>query len=200
MQEPKITIVTPSFNQGQFLEAAIQSVLSQNYPNLEYIIIDGGSSDSSVSIIKKYESRLAYWSSEPDGGQYHAINKGFARATGEIMGWLNSDDLLFPWALRVVGAIMSDQPEVEWLSTLQPASVDAEGYLNRLSYFRGFSREAFLDGRYLPSTCPSPFGWIQQESTFWRTGLWRRSGGLNASEFDLAGDFDLWARFFATTQ
>jgi glycosyltransferase involved in cell wall biosynthesis len=89
---PKISIITPSFNQAQFLEEAISSVLNQNYPNLEFIIIDGGSTDGRVEIIKKYEKYLAYWVSEKNEGQADALNKGFARATGDIIGWLNSDD------------------------------------------------------------------------------------------------------------
>lgn len=89
---PKISIVTPSFNQGQFIEETIRSVLLQGYPNLEYLIVDGGSSDQTVSIIKKYEDCLCWWVSERDGGQSNAINKGFSRATGEIIAWLNSDD------------------------------------------------------------------------------------------------------------
>ena len=99
---PKISTVTPSFNQGKFLEKTILSVLEQGYPNLEYIIIDGGSSDESVDIIKKYADRLNYWVSEADRGQSHAINKGFERATGEIFGWLNSDDWYHPGALQAV--------------------------------------------------------------------------------------------------
>lgn len=89
---PKVSIVTPSYNQDKFIEEAIVSVLSQNYPNLEYIVIDGGSTDNSIAIIKAYEKHLTYWVSEPDKGQGHALNKGFACATGEIFGWLNSDD------------------------------------------------------------------------------------------------------------
>src|SRR5712672_634542 len=112
---PKISLVTPSFNQGSFLEETIRSVLDQNYPNLEYVVIDGGSTDGSVEIIKKYERRLTWWISAPDGGQYEAINKGFARTTGEIMAWLNADDKYLPWTLSVVGDLMSTLPQVEWL-------------------------------------------------------------------------------------
>jgi glycosyltransferase involved in cell wall biosynthesis len=104
---PRITIVTPSFNQGQFLEETIRSVLLQGYPNLEYIVVDGGSTDTSVSIIRKYEPWLAHWVSEKDRGQSHAINKGFAEATGDILAWLNSDDFYMPNALSRVVAEFS---------------------------------------------------------------------------------------------
>lgn len=105
---PIITIVTPSFNQGQFLERTIISVLNQNYPNLEYIIIDGGSTDCSVEIIKKYEKHIDYWVSEPDKGQSDALNKGFARATGEIFFYLASDDILLPGILDKVAKIFTN--------------------------------------------------------------------------------------------
>ncbi|RXN93258.1 glycosyltransferase [Achromobacter aloeverae] len=100
---PKITIVTPSYNQARFLERTMLSVLNQGYPKLEYIVIDGGSTDGSVDIIRKYEKYLTYWESEPDRGQSHAINKGFALATGDYIGWQNSDDLYFPGALIRLG-------------------------------------------------------------------------------------------------
>jgi glycosyltransferase involved in cell wall biosynthesis len=105
---PKISIVTPSFNQGQFLEEAIRSILLQNYPNLEYIIIDGGSSDESVGIIKKYEPWISYWVSEKDNGQAHAINKGLERCTGDIFNWINSDDYLTEGALKIIAEKISD--------------------------------------------------------------------------------------------
>jgi len=104
---PKISIVTPSYNQGEFIEETIRSVLLQGYPNLEYIIIDGGSNDHSVDIIKRYEPWLSYWVSERDRGQAHALNKGFNKATGDILSWLNSDDFYLPGALAFIGRELS---------------------------------------------------------------------------------------------
>src|SRR6266542_4246008 len=109
---PKVSIITPSFNQGQFLEASIRSVLEQNYPNIEYIIVDGGSKDESVKIIKGYEDRLAFWVSEKDKGHADALNKGFSHATGEILAWLNSDDIYFPNAVSEAISVLRSHPEV----------------------------------------------------------------------------------------
>lgn len=112
---PRISIVTPSFNQGKFIEQTIQSVLDQNYPNLEFIIIDGGSQDNTVEIIRKYEKHIAFWISEPDKGQTHALNKGFAKCTGEVFNWLNSDDYLAPNSLQLIGEAFQN-PKVDVFS------------------------------------------------------------------------------------
>lgn len=197
---PRISLVTPSFNQGHFLEATLASVLSQNYPNLEYIVMDGGSKDNSVEIIKKHSGRLACWRSEKDKGQYDAINKGFASTTGEIMAWINSDDMYFPWTLRVVSDIMAAFPEVEWLTTLQQGWWDWYGTPLGFGHVPGFSRDAFLDGCYLPGIGPRKLGWIQQESTFWRRSLWERTGARISTDFFMAGDFELWSRFYGEAE
>jgi hypothetical protein len=109
---PRIAVVTPSFNQGQFLEETIRSVIEQHYPNLEYMVVDGGSTDNSVEVIRKYEKRLAYWTSAPDRGQADAINKGWKRATGEILAYINSDDTYAPGALQLVAETFARDPKV----------------------------------------------------------------------------------------
>jgi glycosyltransferase involved in cell wall biosynthesis len=115
LQYPKISIITPSFNQGKFLEETILSIISQKYPSLEFIIIDGGSTDESVEVIKKYGQHITYWISEKDNGQAEAINKGFEKATGEIITWLNSDDLYEKDALLTIGKMFAESPDVDFI-------------------------------------------------------------------------------------
>ena len=195
---PRISVVTPSYNQSQFLEQTILSVLDQKYPNLEYVIIDGGSTDGSVEIIRKYEAHLSYWVSEPDHGQYDAINKGFARTTGEVMAWLNSDDKYTPWTLQVVGGIFGSLPQVEWLTTLYPLIWDEHGCANVCVRQDQHTYEGFFRGYGIPSIDGAcyPKESIQQESTFWRRSLWERTGRQVDATSQLAADFDLWARFY----
>ncbi len=192
---PKISIVTPSYNHAAFIEATIRSVLLQGYPNLEYIIIDGGSTDGTVDIIKKYKEHLTYWVSEKDAGQYDAINKGFAKSSGEIMFWLNSDDMLCPWAFYVAATVFMQCPDIEWLTSSRPLTWSQLGLCIADMPADGFSRKTFYQGRNVRTNHYYHFH-IQQESTFWRRSLWLRSGGYINADIDYAGDFDLWARFW----
>lgn len=186
---PKISIVTPNYNQGRFLEQTICSVLNQNYPNLEYIVIDGGSTDDSVEIIRKYQDRLHYWVSEKDGGMYDAINKGFSRSAGEIMAWINSDDVLWDGALAYVASAFSSDRAVHWLQGL-PSVINEQG---EVVYQRKpvFSKFFFYFRMHEHS-----FAFVQQESTFWSRKLWDKAGGSVDLKYSLAADFDLWMRFF----
>jgi glycosyltransferase involved in cell wall biosynthesis len=184
---PRITVVTPSFNQGKFIEETIRSVLLQGYPNLEYIIIDGGSTDNTVEVIKKYEPWITYWVSEKDRGQCHAINKGFARATGDIFAWLCSDDVYAPEALpRVAEHLVSKR-----LSMLVGASVithgpdTLEGTLDR-------RQPSFADMAYNVKTLPQP-------STFWTRDLWKAAGPLREDLYFVM-DYDLWLRMVPRAQ
>jgi glycosyltransferase involved in cell wall biosynthesis len=188
---PRISIVTPSYNQGRFIEETIRSVLLQGYPNLEYIIIDGGSSDDSVDIIKKYEPWLGYWVSESDNGQYDAINKGFAVSTGNVMIWLNSDDMLVENGLMAVGSIFARfAPKVQWVTGL-PAYWDEQGRLLRiltpLHHNRLLMRLGCYEGRAL--------SWVMQECTAWSSNLWELVGARVNADLTYAADFDLWCRF-----
>lgn len=192
---PCISIVTPSFNQAAFLEETILSVISQNYPNLEYIIIDGGSTDGSVEIIRNYENHLAYWVSEKDKGQSDAINKGFARTTGEIMAYMNSDDKYCPWAFKTVADIFTDCTQVEWITSLWQLHWTLKGDAAPGMAVSGYSSNAFYEGRTLGDSARF-IGFVQQESTFWKRSLWEKTGAHIAVDLQLAMDFELWARFF----
>ena len=186
MHYPKISVVTANFNGVKFLEETIKSVLSQNYPNLEYIIIDGGSTDGSVELIQKYSSYLKFWISEKDKGLYEALQKGFDKSTGEIMGWLNSDDLYHPEALFTLSEIFLKHKEVNWLQGI-PTIVDERGRTVNVQPLRRWSKLDYYLGNYQ---------WIQQESTFWRRSLWNRAGKKMAVNMKYAGDLELWLRFF----
>ncbi len=174
---PRISIVTPSFNQGQFIEETIRSVLLQGYPKLEYIVIDGGSTDESVQIIKKYEHWLKYWISEPDRGQSHAINKGLEHCSGDIFNWINSDDLLAPGALHAVAMAWSRTPHV--IIAGRVMNFDEEGGENLISP-NALSLENFVNirkaresvltwhqpGTFLPGTGVSRVGGVQEDLKF----------------------------------
>jgi glycosyltransferase involved in cell wall biosynthesis len=183
---PRIALVTPVYNSGRYIEQTIRSVLAQGYPNLEYYIVDGGSTDETIEVIRKYEGAISGWSSEPDNGMYDALNKGFARTRGEIMGWISATDQLHLGGLLVVGGVFRDVAEAEWI-TGRPTWFSEEGMNLGVGAAEHWSRTRFLMGanRY-----------IQQESTFWRRSLWERAGGRVDASRRNGADFELWVRFF----
>jgi len=179
---PSISIVTPSFMQGAFLERTIKSVLSQNYPKLSYIVLDGGSTDDSAEIIKAYESKLARWESAPDEGQADAIARGFQDRNEDIMAWLNSDDKLMPGALAFIGDYFAANPSVDVI------------YGHRVI----IDKNDYEIGRWvLPEHDSEILKWadyVPQETLFWRRKLWNDVGGVDTS-FRFAIDWDLLFKF-----
>jgi glycosyltransferase involved in cell wall biosynthesis len=181
----KVSIVTPSFNQAEFIERTIQSVLAQDYPEIEYLIVDGGSTDGSAAIIEKYAARLAWWVSEPDGGQGEAINKGFARAAGDLFAWLNSDDVLTPGAVRAAVETFRAHPEAA-LVYGDALSVDAaDRPLNEMRFQPWGADEL------------ATFHIICQPAVFFRREAWERAGGLDTG-YHLLLDHHLWLRVAST--
>ncbi|MBP6516383.1 MAG: glycosyltransferase [Chitinophagales bacterium] len=200
---PKISVVTVCRNAEQYIRACIESVVGQNYANIEYIIVDGASNDNTLSIIKEYESKIHCIISEPDSGPADALNKGFLKATGDILCWLNADDKFHPYALSTVAKLFTDLPNVDWITGF-PSWYNAEGTcLNELfiqrtpvfdnfvhdgvyPHFNRWSKTRFASGDFLA---------IQQESVFWRASLWKKAGA-KIEKGIIAFDFELWVRFF----
>lgn len=182
MPLPLVSIVTPSFNQAPFLEETMLSVLNQDYPNIEYVVIDGGSTDGSVEIIRKHEARLAWWVSEKDKGQTDAINKGFAGARGEILAWLNSDDTYNPGAVSAAVKHLAENP--------QAALVYSDcHYVNEAGKVIGKFPAAQTDYKRLRNG----YAHIPQQTMFFRAQYWKEVGPLDPS-FYFAMDYDLWTR------
>lgn len=186
MSYPRISVVTPSYNQGEFLERTILSVLNQNYPNLEYIIIDGGSNDGSLDIIKKYDKYLTYWVSEKDAGQSDALNKGFAKATGQIYAYLNSDDIYMPGTLFAVSDAFATNPGISFVygNMLIIDSTDTVVSERRLTGYTWVSKLGFIYGG---------FG-VYQPSSFWTKRIYELSGGVDSS-LKFCMDNDLFFKF-----
>lgn len=191
MTLPRITVVTPSFNQAQYLEQTIRSVLDQGYPDLEYIVIDGGSTDGSVDILRRYSDRLAYWVSEKDQGQTHAINKGFARATGDVRAYLNSDDIYLPGSLHFVGKFFDDHPDVDllngicqWMDESGRSLYPHQGRIGNLAEALDPWRVWWAGRQFI------------QPEVFWRRGVAEKAGPFD-ERLNLVMDFDYWIRLFA---
>lgn len=168
INNPKISIITPSYNQAQFLEATILSVLGQNYPNLEYIIMDGGSTDHSAEIIKKYEGQLHFWCSEKDSGQANAINSGFAKSSGDIMMWLNSDDLLMPNILQIVAEKFLENPN--------------KLYFGNCIHFKNDKNLETRGSDVIKNSSDiqlNEIDFIIQPSSFWSREIWVKTGILD---------------------
>jgi glycosyltransferase involved in cell wall biosynthesis len=187
-EDPKVSIITPSFNQGRFLEESIRSVLEQTYPNIEYILVDGGSRDQSVEIIKKYQQHFTWWVSENDTGHADALNKGFAHATGEILAWLNSDDVYYPNAVAEAVALLKEHPEVGMVYG------DADLIDNSGAAVGQFAARQTDYRRMLRGSVHIP-----QATTFFRADLWKQVGPLDLSLF-FSFDYDLWVKLAKASQ
>ncbi len=187
-QLPAITIVVPSYNQVDFLAETLDSLLGQDYPRLEVLVFDGGSTDGSVEILRERASSLAYWQSRPDGGQSAAIRAGFDRASGDVLGWTNSDDTLEPGALLAVGRHFALNPDCEWLY----------GNSQRID-----ERSHLLHRRYTVAVTLEELGrlsiYLPQESTFFSRKLYMRAGGIDPG-LNMALDYDLWLKFSAISR
>jgi glycosyltransferase involved in cell wall biosynthesis len=176
---PRITIITTSYNQGPYLEQAIRSVLDQGYPNLEYFVVDGGSTDNSVEIIRKYERHITRWVSEKDRGQPDALNKGFSWATGDILGFINSDDWLEPGALDFVAKQFMDGSEwvVGWVRFIEPDGQDFP------QVWQAYER---VQDWFVTNPIP-------QQGTFFAGRLWKEFGGFREN-LHLVFDYEFWLR------
>ncbi len=182
-QYAKISVISPSYNQGHFLKTNILSILEQNYPSVEHIIIDGGSTDTTVDILKSFDDHITYWVSEPDRGQSDALNKGLAQATGEIIGWQNSDDFYLPGAFHLVGKIMGDNPAIDVLYGDFLYVDEEEKFVGSKKYAPCFDIREYL---YVGAN-------ISNQSVFFRRSALKRAGGFDV-DLHLAMDFDLFLR------
>lgn len=195
IEYPKISIVIPSYNQGKFIERTIRCILLQNYPNLELIVIDGNSADNSLELIKKYQEYFKCWKSEADSGMYDALDKGFALASGDVMGWSPTGDTYVSGALYQVGKAFLNQKR-KWVSSSFKIKCGEDLVENARYQVGTFTKESFFSGKHFIGGCDCAKYMIQQQSTFWSKEVWLESGAYMDKTLKGAGDFELWARFF----
>ncbi len=182
--QPRVSIITPSYNHREFIERTLLSVLCQDYPNLEYIVVDGASQDGTVEVLERYRPHLGHLIIEPDQGQSDALNKGFALATGEILAYLNSDDCYAgPEVVSAAVAFLDQHPETD-LVYGRRHFIDAQGVFQIARPYQPFNRRLLYLADYIP-----------QECTFWRRGIFERAGNHISTEFNFAMDYELWFRF-----
>jgi glycosyltransferase involved in cell wall biosynthesis len=192
-----VSIVTPNLNRDNDLKFTMNSILAAKSGELEYIVIDGGSTDRSLEVIKEHQRDLSSFLSEPDEGVYDAVNKGFSRASGDVMGWLNSGDYLFPDSIKILCELFERFPHIEWITSRVLSFLDEKGRLVEQNVHSGVARESFLSGEHVIGYSRArALSLIQQESTFWRRSLWERAGARLDTQFRFAADFELWTRFF----
>jgi len=192
----RLCMVTTNYNYGDYLDDCMRSVVcSRGFDRVDYIVMDAGSTDGSVEIIKKYEPHLKHWQSELDAGMYHAIEAGFAMSDAPYMGWLNSDDQLAPWAMQTALNIFDDIPEVKWITSSFPMQARKDGVVVTTGNLPGVDNWGFFNGEHVRSLGLPSTGWVVQDCTFWRRELWDEVGGAFDHSLGLAGDFELWARF-----
>jgi len=193
-------MVTTNFNYGDYLDDCLRSVLgSRGADRVDYVVMDAGSTDKSLDIIKSYEPRLKHWQSAKDDGMYHAIEAGFRFSDAPYMGWLNSDDQVTPWAIQTVLDIFDHLPEVRWITSRFPMEARKDGLVTTTTILPGVDNWGFFNGEHVRTLGLPSTGWIVQDCTFWRRDLWDEVGGTFDHSLKLAADFELWARFIMKT-
>lgn len=192
---PMVSIITACYNSEEYIEDCIKSIMLQTYNNIEHIIIDGGSSDNTLAIIKKYENKYNMrWISEKDNGMYDAISKGFKMSKGDILAWLNSDDMYLPWACEIAATVMSNT-SVRWLTGI-PCHYNYRGVAHNIArvtpvFPQKYIKKGYMDGRIAT--------FLEQESMFWDRELWEKHGAC-ISQYKYAGDYHLWKEFAESEQ
>lgn len=186
----KVSVIMPVYNGEKYIEYAIKSILDQTYKNIQFILVDGKSTDNTMQIVNKYSQDIDLIISEKDNGMYDAINKGFSQSNGELMLWLNSDDYLFPRAIETVVELMKENDDVKWV-TGRKVYIDHASRITTIGflgcYYRSLLQKGFYRGKGL--------GHIMQETTFWKRELYDNAGGYVNTDYKLASDYELWIRF-----